>query len=358
MLRGRRLGVGVKAMSRIERTCVLRLVPGLLVGIGSLLVAGAHAQGMPDDSPIEFRVARSVALKKQPRFDSNTIRILEAGTLLRGYLLEDGEWWQASHDLISGYIRDSAVDTTGSRGRAVIQVRKAMADRETIAARTALRDSLRALVAERRARQEFFDATTTAHADGVGELVRSGVFVSLLTARFRDSRRLSRREREMMGLEEEEWAGYCRSQGLTECEMLPRPAWGYVLSLENLYDSPIDSVFFELVPFDSDGNRLDSALFRGIGPVGGGVPGGFWHFEPKSLPRRTVCAELVELELEWEDGLIITYSAGDLRSARLPLIARGWPVLDVGPIGARFVERSRRAFGLNEIVLEGDCVGR
>ena len=324
----------------------------------ALVATGVQAQGTSEETPIEFRVARSVALKKEPRFDSKTIRVLEAGTMLRGYILEDGEWWQASYDLIGGYIRDSAIDTTGRRGRAVVDARREMAEREAIAARAALRDSLRALVSERRARQQFLDVATAAHDQGVAELVPRGIFVSLLTARFRDDRRLSRREREMMQIEEEEWAAYCRTQGLEECESLPRPAWGYVLALENLYDSPIDSVFFELLPFDSKGGRLDSALFRGIGPVMSGVPGGFWHFEPKSLPRRTACAELVELEIEWKDGLIVSYSDEDLRMARLPLLARGWPVLDVGPVGTRFVERSRLAFGLNEIVLEGDCVVR
>ncbi len=321
-------------------------------------VTGSHAQGTSESTAIEFRVMRSVALKAQPRFDSKTVRILEAGTLLTGYVLEDGEWWQASYDRLSGYIRDSAIDTTGRRGAAVRGARRQMAEREATAARSALRDSLRNLVFERRARQQFLDRTAGAHERGVERLRGQGILVSLLTARFRDDRRLSRREREMMKLEEQEWESHCRSLKLDDCRILPRPAWGYVLSLENLYESPIDSVFFELVAFDSDGLRIDSALFRGIGPVASGVPGGFWQFEPRSLPRRTACAELVELEIEWRDGLIVSYAAEDLRMARLPLVARGWPLLEVGPIGTQYIERSRLAFGLNEIVLEGDCIVR
>jgi hypothetical protein len=330
----------------------------LHIALGSLVPTGVRAQGMSEESAIEFRVARSVALKAEPRFDSKTIRILEAGTLLRGYLLDDGEWWSASYDLIGGFVRDSAVDTTGRRGRAVVEVRREAARRGASAARAALRDSLRALVTERRSREHFLDMSEVAHDRGVERLVPRGVFVSLLTARFRESRRLSRRERQMMKLEEEEWSSYCRTQGLQECEILPRPAWGYVLALENLRDSPVDSIFFELLPFDSDGTRLEPALFRGIGPVRTGVPGGFWQFEPRVLPRHTACAELIELEVEWKDGLIISYVGEDLRLARLPLSARGWPVLDVGPVGTRYIERSRLAFGLNEIVLEGDCVAR
>ena len=330
----------------------------LLMLVAAMSATVAHAQGTSEATAIEFRVMRSVALKAQPRFDSRTIRILEAGTLLTGYVQEDGEWWQANYGRLKGYVRDSAVDTTGTRGQAVLQARSRMAEREAIAARTALRDSLRTLVFERRARQQFFDRTTVAHEDGVELLRGQGILVSLLTARFRDNRRLSRRERAMMKLEEEEWESHCRALRLDDCRMLPRPAWGYVLSLENLYESPVDSVFFELLAFDSDGSMIDSALFRGIGPVANGVPGGFWQFEPRSLPRRTACAELIEIEIEWRDGLIVSYSGEELRSARLPLVARGWPLLDVGPVGTRYIERSRLAFGLNEIVLEGDCVVR
>jgi hypothetical protein len=326
--------------------------------VAMVTVTGARAQGTSESTAIEYQVARSVALKAHPRFDSRTIRILEAGTLLSGYLLENGDWWQANYGRLKGYIRDSAIDTTGRRGIAVAQARRLIAQREAVAARAALRDSLRDLVVERRARQQFLDRTATAHAEGVERLRGQGILVSLLTARFQDDRRLSRREREMMKLEEQEWESHCLSLQLDQCTILPRPAWGYVLSLENLYESPVDSVFFELVVFDSDGLRIDSALFRGIGPVTGGVPGGFWQFEPRSLPRRTACAELVELEIEWRDGLIVSYSAEDLRRARLPLVARGWPLLEVGPIGTRYIERSRLAFGLNEIVLDGDCVVR
>jgi hypothetical protein len=345
-------------MSRLRNRGAVLGIWMLHIVLGSLVPAGVRAQGTSEKSAIEFRVARSVALKAEPRFDSKTMRILEAGTLLRGFLLEDGEWWSASYDLINGFVRDSAVDTTGSRGRAVVGVRREMARREATATRAALRDSLRALVAERRTREQFIDMSQAAHDRGVERLVPRGIFVSLLTARFRDSRRLSRRERQMIKLEEEEWSSYCRTQSVEECEILPRPAWGYVLALENLRESPIDSVFFELLPFDSDGRRLETSLFRGIGPVRVGVPGGFWQFEPRSLPRRTACSELIELEVEWKDGLIISYAAEDLRLARLPLSARGWPVLDVGPAGTRYIERSRLAFGLNEIVLQGDCVAR
>lgn len=321
-----------------------------------LFASPAGAQGTGESTAIEFRVERSVALKEEPRFDSRTIRVLEAGTLLRGYLLADGEWWKASYDVVGGYVRDSAVDTTGRRGRAVLRARQLISETEAGAARTTLRDSLRALVSERRARREFADAALEAHAEGIRELASDGIFVSLLTARFLLSRRLTSIEKEMVKIEEEEWRHQCSLNPDEVCAPLPGPSWGYALSLENLYESRIDSIWFEVRAFDDEGADIGSFVFRGIGPVGEGVPGGVWVYEPENLPRGTVCAELMELEVEWEDGLVYSYAASDLRIARLPLFARGWPILDVGPVGARFAERSRKAFGLNEIVLKGDCV--
>jgi len=323
-----------------------------------LLVPFARGQGTGEDTAIEFRVARSVALRTEPRFDSQTIRIVEGGSVMRGYLLEDGEWWHATHDLVRGYVRDSAVDSSGRSGLAVIEARRTIAEKEGVAARVALRDSLRALVSERRARAEFLRVATSTHERAVQTLVSQGVYVSLLTARFLLERRLGKREKEMMKLEEDEWGRHCDLRPEEDCLMLPEPDWGYVLSLENLYSGAIDSVWLEIVVFDSKGRNLGPFVFEGIGPVDDGVPGGRWIFEPGDLPRTTACVELVELEVAWDDGLAYLYAGEHLRMARLLLSARGWPVLDAGPVGARFAERSRLAFGLNEVVLEGDCVVR
>ncbi|MDX1741498.1 MAG: hypothetical protein R3178_09405, partial [Rhodothermales bacterium] len=62
----------------------------LLMLVAAMSATVAHAQGTSEATAIEFRVMRSVALKAQPRFDSRTVRILEAGTLLTGYVQEDG----------------------------------------------------------------------------------------------------------------------------------------------------------------------------------------------------------------------------------------------------------------------------